>query len=74
MSKSRYANGMCCEGAGAAQPKTGKNRTALSRPAGMSATMGAVESKTRSGHRASSTAYHYQGVSGYGSNENINGY
>lgn len=64
-----------CEAAGAAQAKTGENRQALSRPAGMSATGGAIGSKTRSRHSASSTANHWQAApTGYGDNENIKGY
>lgn len=73
--KGPRGHGMCCEAAGGAEAKTGKNRTALSRPAGMSATLSAtVDSKTRSRHHAGSTAYHWTGCSGYGANENINGY
>ncbi len=64
----------CCEHIGAAKPKSGDNVTALSRTAGMSKTMRAVEAKTRSRHHSGGTAYHYTGVSGYGSNENIKGY
>lgn len=67
-------HGKCCEAVGAAQAKTGPNRTALSRPAGMSQTMSAVDSKTRSRHPASSKQNEWTGVSGYGSNENIHGY
>lgn len=62
------------EGLGAAKPKTGMNRTALSRPKGMSTTVTAFQSKTRSRHHNSEKHYHYEGVSGYGSNENIKGY
>lgn len=61
-------------GAGAAMPKTGKNREALSRPAGMSATLGAVHSKTCSRYKGSSKHNHWEGTSGYGGNENIVGY
>jgi hypothetical protein len=64
-----------CDGAGAAQPKTGKNRQALSRAAGMAATSGALGSKTRSRYPASSTNNLWQAApTGYGSNENIKGY
>ena len=64
-----------CDGAGAAQAKSGKNRTALSRPAGMAATASAMESKTRSRHPASSTNNKWHATScSYGSNENIKGY
>jgi hypothetical protein len=48
------------EGVGAAQSKTGDMATPLNREMGMSATMGAVGSKTRSPHNASgSQAYDY---------------
>lgn len=40
------------EGAGAAQAKTGDNKKAIDRSTGLSATCGAMESKTRSGHPA----------------------
>lgn len=40
------------EGAGAAQAKTGENKKALDRSSGMSATLEAMGSKTRSGHPA----------------------
>jgi hypothetical protein len=63
-----------CEAIGGAQAKTGDNRKALSRPAGMAATAGAIESKTRSGHPATSTANHWVGApSSYG-DDNIKGY
>lgn len=62
------------DGAGAAQAKTGKNRQALDRHAGMNACMGAVQSKTRSRYHSSASPYLYKGVSGYGGNENICGY
>lgn len=64
-----------CDGAGAAQPKTGKWREVLSRSAGMAATSGALASKTRSRHSASSTNNKWiSAPTGYGSNENIKGY
>ena len=63
-----------CGAAGAAQAKTGKQATPLCRSAGMSSTLGAISSKTRSRHHSSARPYHYQGISGYGSNENIKGY
>lgn len=64
-----------CEAIGGAQAKTGDNRKALSRPAGMAATGEAIGSKTRSGHPASSTANHWVAApTGYGENENIKGY
>jgi len=64
-----------CDGAGAAQPKTGKNRQALSRKAGMSATSGWLGSKTRSRYQGSSTNNLWMSApTGYGSNENIKGY
>ena len=57
-----------CEAEGGAQAKTGKNRQALSRPAGMSATIDAMGSKTRSGHPASEKNNQWQAPSlGYGS-------
>lgn len=43
-----------CEGAGGAQAKTGEQRTPLDRGKGMAETCGAMESKTRSGHPATS--------------------
>ena len=63
-----------CEGAGAAQAKTGDNRTALSRPAGYNATNGALASKTRSGHPATSTNNKWIEPSiGWG-DDNVKGY
>jgi hypothetical protein len=62
------------EAAGAIQPKTGDNVKPLVRSAGYGATVSALQSKTRSGHPASSMANHWEGVSGYGDNENIVGY
>ena len=62
------------EGAGAAQAKTGKQKTPLCRASGMSSTMGAIQSKTRSRYHSGASPYEYKGVSGYGSNENIKGY
>lgn len=65
----------CCETVGAAQPKSGDNVKALSRAAGMSATSGALGSKTRSGHSASSTNNKWMSApTGFGDNENIKGY
>lgn len=67
--------GNCCEGAGAAQAKTGDQATPLSRSMGMSKTGSALGSKTRSGHPASSTNNLWQGApTGFGDNENIKGY
>lgn len=63
-----------CEAVGGAPAVTGKNREALSRASGMSATMGAIASKTRSPHHSGAAPYTYRGVSGYTSNENIKGY
>ena len=54
--------------------KGGKWAEALCRGSGMSATMGAIQSKTRSRYHSSATPYVYKGVSGYGGNENIKGY
>ena len=62
-----------CEAAGAAQAKTGDNRTALSRPAGMSATAGAIASKTRSAHKPTSYYHWVDAPAGYG-DDNIKGY
>lgn len=62
------------QGAGAAQAKTGENADVLDRARGMSATMGAVQNKTKTQYPASSMANHWTGVSGYGDNENICGY
>lgn len=56
-----------CDAIGGAQAKTGDNRKALERSSGMSATLDAMGSKTRSGHPATSTNNHYQAPSlGYG--------
>lgn len=56
-----------CGAVGGAQAKTGDNRKALSRPSGMSSTLEAMGSKTRSGHPATATNNHYQSPSlGYG--------
>ena len=41
-----------CEGAGGAQAKTGDNRKVLDRGSGLSSTIEAMGSKTRSGHPA----------------------
>lgn len=55
------------EACGGAQAKTGDNRKSLDRSAGMSSTIDAMGSKTRSGHPATSTNNHYQAPSlGYG--------
>jgi len=55
------------EGAGAAQAKTGENKKAIDRSTGMSSTLEAMGSKTRSGHPASSTNNLWQAPSlGYG--------
>jgi len=48
------------DAAGAAQAKTGENREALDRAAGMSATKTACESKTRSGHPATAVNNKWQ--------------
>ncbi len=65
----------CCDGAGAAQAKTGDNRKALSRPAGYGATCSAMDNRTRSRHSASSENNLWTSKScGYGSNENVKGY
>lgn len=64
-----------CDAAGAAQAKTGKNRTVLDRHAGMVSTTDAMQSKTRSGHPASSKHNQWESASCcYGDNENIHGY
>lgn len=57
-----------CEGAGAAQAKTGDNRTALDRGKGMSTTIAAMGSKTATGHPANHEInYHWKDPSlGYG--------
>jgi hypothetical protein len=56
-----------CEGAGAAQAKTGDNAKALDRSRGMSSTLDAMGSKTRSGHPATKENNDWQGPSlGYG--------
>lgn len=61
------------EAAGAIQPHTGDIVKAIVRSAGYNATVGAIQSKTKSG-QTPSMHWHYQGVSGYGDNENILGY
>jgi len=59
---------------GAAQAKTGRVADALDRGRGYSATLGSIEDKTMSQHPANKGVnYHYEGVSGYGDNENIVG-
>jgi len=64
-----------CEGAGAAQAKTGKNRQALDRAAGMSATMNAMGSRTRSGHTGTGQNNKWQAPSlGWGEGNNVKGY
>lgn len=56
-----------CEGAGGAQAKTGDNRKVLDRGAGMSSTIDAMGSKTRSGHPATAMNNKWQDPSlGYG--------
>lgn len=65
----------CCEGAGAAQAKTGDNRKALSRAAGYQATGTALGNKTRSRYPATKVNNLWQDApTGYGDNENIKGY
>lgn len=66
-----------CEAAGAAQAKTGDNRLALSRSAGLSATASAFESKTASPHmpQGESKTWPYHGTTvGFGDAGNIKGY
>ncbi|MCP4899954.1 MAG: hypothetical protein GY906_23545 [bacterium] len=68
-------NAKCCEAAGGAEAKSGDNRKALSRPAGMAATSAALGNKTCSGHKGSSVNNDWKGApTGYGDNENIKGY
>lgn len=55
------------EGAGAAQAKTGKNREVLDRSAGQSATLEAMNSKTRSGHPATEKNNKWESHSGFNS-------
>lgn len=62
------------EGAGAAKSKGGDNVRALSRAAGMAATVSAVQNKVRSHYKGSEKHSHWEGCGGYGSNENIVGY
>jgi hypothetical protein len=61
------------EAVGAIQAKTGDNVKALVRSAGYGATVGSIQSKTKSA-TTPSMHWHYEGVSGYGDNENILGY
>jgi hypothetical protein len=51
------------EGAGAAQPITGKNRDALDREAGYSKTCSAMESKTRSAYKGTEKHNEWESVS-----------
>lgn len=63
------------EGAGAAKPKTGLNAAVLSRPQGMAQAVSFIGGKTASRYPCNKGVnYHYQGCSGFGSNENILGY
>lgn len=63
------------EGVGAAQSKTGDMATPLNRGMGLSATMGAMGSKTRSPHNAAGgPAYDYQDVGGASADEHLVGY
>ena len=56
-----------CEGAGGAQAKTGDNRKVLDRGSGLSSTIEAMGSKTRSGHPATDVNNKWQDPSlGYG--------
>jgi hypothetical protein len=61
---------------GGAQAKTGDQALPLSRPMGMSQTMGAMQSKTRSpANSAGGPNYKYQDPpSGWGDNEKVVGY
>ena len=61
------------DGIGPIQPKTGDNVKPLVRSAGYNATVSAIQSKTKSS-TTPSMHWHYEGVSGYGDNENIKGY
>lgn len=63
-----------CEAAGAAQAKGGDNRTALSRTAGYSATMKAVDSRTRSRHTGTSENNHYKSPSYGVGGDNVKGW
>lgn len=63
-----------CEAIGAAQAKTGKLREALSRPAGYSATMSAMGSRTCSNHKGSGKHRHWESVGDNSGNDNLHGY
>lgn len=62
------------EGYGAAKPKTGDNRKALSRSAGYKATMEACESKTRSPHKGSDLDRKERSKGDNSGNDNLQGY
>jgi hypothetical protein len=49
------------EGAGAAQPITGKNKDALDRESGYSKTISALESRTASQHKGTSKHDNWEG-------------
>lgn len=60
------------EGAGASQAKTGDNAKAIVRSTGRAATCGAMESKTRSGHPATSVNNKWQDTPcGWGDGNNV---
>lgn len=62
------------DGYGAAKPKTGDNRKALSRSAGYSATSEACRNKTSSPHKGSSLHDKWQSKPETASNDNLKGY
>lgn len=62
------------EGYGAAKPKTGYNRYALSRAAGYMATMKAVDSKVRSPYKGSEKHNEWESKGDNSSNDNLQGY
>ncbi len=62
------------DGYGAAKPKKGDNRKALSRSAGYQATMEACKSKTRSPHQGSDKHNRWEDKGDNSSNDNLKGY
>jgi hypothetical protein len=62
------------DGYGAAKPKSGDNRKALSRAAGYQATMKACENKVRSPYKGSEKHNQWEGKGDNSSNDNLKGY
>ena len=62
------------KGPGPIQPKSGINHEAINRGAGYSATMGGMDSKTRSPAQGTSMNNLYKSVPGEGLGGNVRGY